>query len=342
MIKEDCIKSINNSLSTLEKLRNRHILITGGTGFVGTWLTEMLNLLNHEYGLGIKIYLLARNEPNNFAFKGVENVYFIKSDIRNLKEIPNKINYIIHAAGSPDSREHVSNPIRTLDTFYKGTQNILDQASRLPNLIKILHLSSNKVYGSNYTTQSISEIDCVSAFFQNNDIYTEAKRVSESICKAFISELHLPIVIIRPFAFFGPFQSLEKPWAINNFIRDAILGGPIRILGNENTTKSYLYGSDLAAFLLNLLISGESGEVYNIGDSTPIKLLDLAHKIKDSIDLSIEIRVKSSKDEYTSTLFDVPNCSKIEKITCFKPVFSFDEALRRTIAWNIMKVQKNG
>ena len=69
-----------------------------------------------------------------------------------------------------------------------------------------------------------------------------------------MSELYLPIIIVRPFAFIGPFQSLDKPWAVNNFIRDAILGGPIRILGNELTTKSYMYGSDLAYFILNLLV----------------------------------------------------------------------------------------
>lgn len=334
MIKEDCLKSINSSLSTLEKLRDSHILITGGTGFVGRWLTETINLLNQEYNLNIQLYLLARNEPKILAFKEDLNLHFIKSDIRNLKEIPSSIQYIVHAAGSPDSREHVSNPIRTLDIFYKGTQNILDQASRLPNLIKILHLSSNKVYGNNFETLPISEMNSVSTVFQNNDIYTEAKRVSESICKAFISELHLPIVITRPFAFLGPFQSLEKPWAINNFIRDAILGGPIRILGNEKSTKSYLYGSDLAAILLNLLVLGEAGEVYNLGDTFPITLLDLANKIKEAINPSIELKVKSSKDHYTSNLYDVPNCSKVEKLLNIKPFFLLDDALRRTIAWN--------
>jgi dTDP-glucose 4,6-dehydratase len=203
-------------------------------------------------------------------------------------------------------------------------------------------LSSNKVYPNNYNTQPISEVIELSSVYQNSDIYAEAKRISESICKAFISEFHLPIVITRPFAFMGPFQLLDKPWAINNFIRDAILGGPIRILGNEHTTKSYLYGSDLAIILLNLLILGESGEVYNIGNSSPISLIDLANKVKNSISSSIEITVKSSKNKYSSTLFDVPDCLKVEKTIRFKPVYTFDEALQRTIAWNILNIQNNG
>jgi len=342
MIKEDCIKSINSSLSTLEKLRDSHVLITGGTGFVGKWLTETIIVLNQEYNFNIQLYVLARNESKNHAFKENSNVHFIKSDIRNLKEIPSSIQYIIHAAGSPDSREHVSNPIRTIDTFYKGTQNILDQASRLSNLLKIVHLSSNKVYGNNFAEVGVSEANTISTVFQNSDLYTEAKRVAEAICMAYRSELHLPVVIARPFAFLGPFQSLEKPWAINNFIRDAMLGGPIRILGNEKTTKSYLYGSDLAAMLLNLLVLGESGEAYNVGNASPITLLCLANKIKEAINPAIEVKVKSSRDQYTSTLFDVPNCTKLEKLLRVKPLFSFDEALRRTITWNVLNSQKNG
>jgi len=342
MIRQDCLKSLTSSLGTLENLRDSHILITGGTGFIGKWLSEMLYILNEELHLNTHIYILARNEPNNFSYKENNNFHFIKSDIRNLKEIPKSINYIIHASGSPDSRDHISNPIKTLDTFYKGTQNILDQASRLPYLKKIIHLSSSKVYPNNYKMQPVSEENELSSVFQNNDIYAESKRISETICKAYISEFHLPIVITRPFAFMGPFQSLDKPWAINNFIRDAILGGPIRILGNQQTTKSYLYGSDLAAILLNLLILGESGEVYNIGNTSPIALIDLANKVKNSINSSIEITIKSSKNQYSNTLFDVPDCSKVEKTLGLNPVYSFDEALRRTIAWNIMNSQDNG
>jgi nucleoside-diphosphate-sugar epimerase len=341
MIREDCLKSLNSSLATLENFRDSHILITGGTGFIGTWLSEMLAVLNQEKRLNIQVYILARNEPNNFSLEENSNFHFIKSDIRNLKEIPNSINYIIHAAGSPDSREHISSPIRTLDVFYKGTQNILDQATRLPNLKKIIHLSSSKVYPNNYNNQPVSERNDFQSVFQEINIYAEAKRVSESLCKAYISEFHLPIIITRPFAFIGPFQSLDKPWALNNFIRDGILGGPIRILGNEKTTKSYLYGSDLAVILLNLMILGDSGAVYNIGSSKPISLIEIANKVKNSINSSIEIAIKSSKNQYSSTLFDVPDCLKAEKTVRFNPVYSFDEALRRTISWNILNSYKS-
>lgn len=340
MIQEDCLKSIKSSILTLERLKSSHILITGGTGFVGTWLIEMLNLLNKEFNLNIQVYVIARNEPQNYSFNRDTNVHFIKLDIRNLKEIPSSINYIIHAAGSPDSREHVSNSIKTVETFYKGTQNILDIASRLPNLIKIIHFSSNKIYGSNYSTIPLEEKSSIIAGYSNQDIYSESKRISETLCKAYISELGLPIIIVRPFAFIGPFQSLDKPWAINNFIRDAILGGPIRILGNELTTKSYMYGSDLANYVLNILALGKVGEVYNVGSSQPTTLLELAIKIKNIINSEIEILIKSSKNNYSQTSFDVPQTSKIENELQLISSFNIDDALKRTILWNKLNTIK--
>lgn len=339
MIKEDCAKSCNNILS-IDKLRDSHILITGGTGFIGKWLTEMLIYLNDTFGFNVTIHLLARNIPKVANYSKLDYIHFIKSDTKNIKELPSILNYIIHAAGTPDSKEHVSNPIKTFETFVKGTQNILDLASRLPNLIKFINFSSNKIYGNNYSTNPMDEKNSIILGYSNQDVYSESKRMSETLCKSYISELYLPIIMVRPFAFIGPFQSLDKPWAVNNFIRDAILGGPIKILGNEFTTKSYMYGSDLANYILNILSTGKIGEVYNIGSSTPITLVELANKIKQLISSELDIKIRSSKDNYSKTIFDVPLMSKIENELCVKEAFGIDEALKRTILWNNLKRQK--
>lgn len=338
MIREDCLKSLNSSLDTLENLRDSNILITGGTGFIGNWLVESIMVLNREYGFNIKVYIISRNETNVFSF--LENPYitFIKTDIRNLKEIPECINYIIHAAGSPDSREHISNPLRTLDTFYKGTQNILEHASRLPNLKKFIHISSNKVYGSNYLSKPIKEEDTRILNFDINDVYSNAKRIAESICSSYISKFSIPITILRPFAFIGPFQSLDKPWAINNFIRDSILGSHIRILGNEKNVKSYMYGSDLASSILNLLLLGEIGQIYNVGSSQEITLYDLANKIKAIVNGGFDVVIKSSVNQYENNQFDVPNIDKITNQLRYKEYFTLDEAIKKTIYWNKIKM----
>jgi len=182
----------------------------------------------------------------------------------------------------------------------------------------------------------MDETNAIIHCYNNQDVYSESKRISETLCKAYMSELHLPIIIVRPFAFIGPFQSLEKPWAINNFIRDAILGSPIRILGNELTTKSYMYGSDVAYFILNILAKGKVGEAYNLGSSHPTTLVELANKIKNIFNSEIEIKIRSSKDTYHETIFDVPNTTKIEHHFNIKLAFDIEESLKRTILWNKM------
>ncbi|WP_029272084.1 NAD(P)-dependent oxidoreductase [Flavobacterium sp. KJJ] len=337
---EDC-KISCVEIESFSILDNQSILITGGTGFIGKWIAEMVSYINSVSNVNIKLYLLGRDivkfkeDVPHLAEKSFIN--FIEQDVRYLHDLPSDINYIIHAAGSPDNREHVSDPLKTIETFYKGTQSLLDAASRIQDLKKIVHLSSHQVYGKNETEQLISE-NSFGSFEALNiaNCYAESKRISETLCSYYKNNLRLPIVILRPFAFIGPYQDIEKPWAINSFIRDAILGGPIRILGNGLTERSYLYASDMAYCILKSLIHGKIGEIYNLGSSTSISLNELAIKIQNQSGSKMEILSRSSKD-YLRVSKLVPNTDKIKKELHFKEIFTIDEAINRTILWNQLK-----
>lgn len=338
MIKEDCAKFSNN-FSNFEELYNSNILIAGGTGFVGKWITEMLIYLNEEYKYNISIYLLARNIPQKNNYESVNYIKYIKSDIRNLKQIPQEINYIINAIGSPDSRDYLSFPIKTIDTIFNGTKNLLNSASYLPNLKKILHLSSNKVYGNNYSENPIPESGLINNKIESQDIYAQSKSASEALCNAYISELQLPITIVRPFSFIGPFQHLDKPWAINNFIRDALLGGKIRILGDESTVRSYMYGSDMAFYILTILSKGSVGEVYNLGSDNRISLLELALLIKEIFNNKPEIEIKRSRDNYLDVSFDVPDMRKTIMLVGDVKISLIKESLIKSINWYTKQIK---
>jgi len=335
LIAEDCKKSCTD-LEIFSSLNKRTILITGGTGFMGKWLAEIVSYVNETENLEIKLILLGRDiqkfedEVPHLAAKPF--ITFLEQDIRNLHDLPREINYIVHAAGSPDNREHVSQPIKTIETFYKGTQAILDAATRLPDLKKFVHISSHQVYGSNESTSLLNEQ--FSGKLDLNNVYTESKRITEILCSVYRHQFRLPILILRPFAFIGPYHDLEKPWAINNFIRDGILGGPIRIIGNSSTTRSYLYASDMAYWILKVLIEGESGESYNIGSKEAITLSDLALKVKNSLNNGAEILSKSSKENYKSSSKLVPDTSKLVKDIGVEETYTLDEAIKRTIVWN--------
>ena len=339
-IKADCRQSLTGYIPSLDCLRGQSILVTGGTGFIGKWITEVVSVLNDEEGFDIKLYLLARDMEDYRAevphLAALKYVTLIEQDIRNISVLPEDVRWIINAAGSPDNRTHVSNPLKTIETFYKGTQALLDACLRLPGLNKFVHLSSNTIYGHPVTTseKGIKENEIgVSDSNTVNAAYSEAKRMAETVCAIYRNQQKLPVVITRPFSFIGPYQNLEKPWAINNFIRDSILNGPIRILGNENTVRSYLYGSDVACWLLMALAKGKTAATYNIGGDEAISLKDLTGKITANFHNKIDVLVKYSKAYPAQSSISIPDTSAIKKDIGVKQQISFDAALKKTIEW---------
>ncbi|WP_080059052.1 NAD-dependent epimerase/dehydratase family protein [Spirosoma aerolatum] len=337
-IRSDCRVSSDGFQANLASLRNQAILVTGGTGFMGTWIAEMIAFLNEEHGFNTTLFLLSRDSKEfetkapHLAKQGFINL--IEEDIRNVAILPEQIGWIIHAAGTPDNREHASQPLKTIDVAYKGTTALLEASLRLPALKKVVCVSSNYIYGQLNANVAIEEhqpgsLNCNSV----GAAYAEAKRITETVCAVYRNQQQLPIDIVRPFAFMGPYQGLEKPWALNNFIRDSILGGAIRILGNRNTTRSYLYGSDMAYWILSVLASPHSGKVYNIGSPYGISLYELAQKIKTSFHRNIDIVEKASSGKSSAIQSSVPSTKAIENDLNVAQRIDINSSLIKTIEW---------
>ncbi len=337
-IQEFIFDDIKNSISKtaiLEPLKNKTILITGASGFIGSWLSHSIHFLNTCFDFKTKLILLSRNSQapnlNNSSLFESSFIQYIELDVRKLIEIPKQTDYIIHLAGNPNNKYHIAEPFKTMDTIVRGTQNLLYLAIDLPNLKNIIYLSSHSVYG-NINQELISEKD--RGLIENLDvrnIYQESKRVAEIFCDYFFKTHRLPITIIRPFSFIGPFQQQNVPWAINNFIRDALLAVPIRVLGNPQTLRSYLYGSDLAYILLSTLIKAPAGEIYNLGSQEQITLENLANLIKRITNSNLNIMFKSSVNDFNTFSKLIPNMQKLTSLTEIKPYFSLNKAIERTL-----------
>ena len=336
LIFEDCQKSCID-ITFFSIMKNQTILITGGTGFVGKWVIEMISYINKKSDYNIKLILMARDiekfkteVPHLHEKKFIS---YIEKNTRDISDLPNETDYIIHAAGSPDKRDHISDPIKTIDNSYLGTKALYESAVHLKKLKKIIVLSSHQIYGDNDSGELIKED--YKGVIKRNLIYSQSKVLTELLSKVFIKNNNLPIIIMRPFAFLGPYQSLEKPWAINNFIRDVILGSSVRILGNPTIKRSYLYGSDMAYWILKTLIAGKTNDVYNLGSSQPITLFDLAKLIiKISKKNDTEIINKSSIDDFLKNDTIVPDVSKIKKIIGLEEKHTIEQSVYRTILWN--------
>ena len=153
LITDDCKRVYSGISEKLEDLSGETLLITGGSGFMGSWLCEMVHYLNEIHKMDIRLFIMARDrerfEYNLPHIANSKNVKFIRSDIRSMTEIPREVNYIIHAAANPDNRFHSSRPFETMSTVAEGTGEILRAASRLSNLRKIINVSSSTVYSQN-------------------------------------------------------------------------------------------------------------------------------------------------------------------------------------------------
>lgn len=335
----DCERSLARGEATaLAPLRNSVLLITGGTGFVGLWLSVFAAYLNDRHNFGIEIVATARRAARLSTqapfLQSRADYRFIAADIRQFIDMPPTLNWLIHAAGVPDSRHHASNPVDTMSVITNGTDRILRLAETTTNLRAILHFSSALVYGAqpaSVTALKEEDIGPLDPLDVSNS-YAEAKRYSETLCAAFRSQCRLPIIIARPFTFMGPFQSLDAPWAANNFLHAATEGQALKILGTGESERSYLYGSDMALLALRQLVAEQVGSVYNLGHPEPIALRDLAQLVVRQSGRALEIRYQTAgRDVGTSRL--VPDMQKSIRELKFAPAFSVADAIDRTLSW---------
>jgi len=341
LLQEDCDKVFNhfNNPSILKDLDGAAIFITGGSGFIGSWICEFLSYLKRHHDIKTKLYILARDKQRfESRTRHLENLdlEFIRCDVRHLAEIPRDVNYVIHAAATPDNRFYMTNPLEAMTTIAEGTAAVLKAADRVSDLRMMVYLSSGSVYGTQpENLQSIAENHPLAAYSLDSvkSAYTEAKRYAEVLCASARSELRLPVVVLRPFTFLGPFQSLDAPWAINNFIQDGLMNRPIRVLGDGKAVRGFLYGADAAFWVLKALVSGTSGEVYNLGSGVGYTLEEIARKVAQSFQPVQEIVLNASIVPNISQNRYLADVSKLYRDFGLYQSTDLDAAIKRTVSW---------
>lgn len=327
-IVDDCRRSITASgVKGLEPLRGSRILITGGTGFVGTWLLATLAHLNDAHGFGVEVTAFARFpsrlERHAPFLVGRPDIRLLEADVRQFVEPPAGLQWIVHAAADPDSRHHATKPIETASVIAEGTTRVLRMAEQANGLRGVLHFSSGLVHAASNAGSRVGA----------SAVYAESKAFGEALCAAYRTQSRLPIVITRPYTFLGPFQSLDAPWAANNFLHAALHGQPLKLLGGGDAVRSYLYGSDMAVLALHQLVGGRSGDTFDLGGAEELSLIGLAQAVVAAAARPLEIRVNTGGKDVGANRF-VPDMEPSRKAFGFTPVFSPAQAIARTLAWH--------
>jgi len=267
-----------------EELRGERIFITGGTGFFGCWLLESFLFANAQLNLGAKATILSRS-PQAFLnrmthLKGRNELQWIQGDVTNFTFPDGNFPFIIHAATEASAKLTSENPRKMFDTIVDGTRRIIE-FGQTHGARKFLLTSSGAVYGRQPPDLNGIPEDYLGGPNPLDPlaVYGEGKRAAEMLCAVSSNNSPCEIKIARCFAFVGPHLPLDAHFAIGNFIRDAIKGGPIIIQGDGTSLRSYLYASDLAIWLWTILFKGKHLRPYNVGSEKIISILQLAELI---------------------------------------------------------------
>lgn len=340
-VRADAEAVLFGRVEQLASLKNQNLFLSGGTGFLGSWLLELISVLNEKHQFNLKVKVLSRNFKafaKRLPHLGTLSwISYQEGDIRHLAELPREIGYIIHAAALTDRRIFASHPSAVAETNSLGAMRIFRAACLLEDLKKFVLVSSALVYGRQpWELQHVSEEFSGSLRCDDvNSVYAESKRFAEVIAQCVISESKIPVVTVRPFAFVGPYQSLELPWAVTDFIRDSFAGGPIRIMGDGATVRSLMYASDFAFGVLSAAANGVPRTVYNIGSPEAIDLGSLAQKITQFFSPVPEIFTKVGQVGHERSRL-VPSIDRAIADLRLEIKVSLMEALQRTITWNRM------
>jgi dTDP-glucose 4,6-dehydratase len=337
-----------------EPLRGQNIFVTGGTGFFGRWLLEGFVHMNDSLGLGASMVVLSRN-PESFVAKAPHlgkhpAISFVRGDVRSFTATdvrsrlgskgPTQFSFVIHAATESSGNMNAEKPLLLVDTIAQGTRAALDFAVET-GAKRVLFTSSGAVYGSQPSEMThIPETYLGGPDPLNPDsAYGEAKRLAELLCASYQKQHGLEPLIARCFAFVGPFLPLDAHFAIGNFIRDALRGGPIQVNGDGTPYRSYLYAADLAIWLWTILFKGQPSRAYNVGSEDAHTIHDLA-KIVAEICSNAMVHVKERPDPTKSPQRYVPSCQRAAEELGLSHQIALADAIRRTATFTANDSEK--
>ena len=322
-----------------EELRGKRVFITGGTGFFGCWLLESFLRANDELGLGAKALVLTRN-PDAFR----EKVGHIAShpavgvhvgDVRSFEFPGGEFSHVIHAATESSARLNEEDPLLMFDTIVEGTRRTLDFAGQC-GAAKFLLTSSGAVYGRQPSDLTHIPEDYAGApdTASSRSAYGEGKRAAELLCAVCSEKGGMETKVARCFAFVGPYLPLDIHFAIGNFIRDGLSGGPIRVNGDGTPYRSYLYAADLAIWLWTILIRGESCRPYNVGSEHALTIAEVASTVAGAFQPSPEVCIAKEAAPGKPAERYIPFAERARIELGLKEHIGLQEAVERTVRWH--------
>ncbi|MFO0735174.1 MAG: NAD(P)-dependent oxidoreductase [Labilithrix sp.] len=327
---------LDETLAPLEPiwrdLRGARLFLTGATGFFGTWLLSSLAWARQRLGAEVSLTILTRDPTKaRSALTDAAGATLVGGDVRSFAFPDGEFSHVVHGATAASAALNSNAPREMFDVIVEGTRHVLDFADRARSG-RLLFVSSGGVYGAQTVTHVREDDPSGPDPMNPANAYHEGKRAAELLCAIGAKGL----VSARGFAYVAPHLPLDIHFAIGNFIRDALAGGPIRIGGDGTPYRSYMYGTDLAVWLWTLLVNGSERAAYNVGsdDGRPLReIADRVAAVSKGLGRDVEVHVaKQAPPNHVPSRY-VPNVDRARALGLGLTV-DLDEAIRRTIQFH--------
>ena len=302
------------------------ILLTGGAGFIGSHLCNLLIGKGHSI-ICMDNLITGKKENINHLLDN-PNFKFMEHDVSKYIDIKEPIDYCLHFASPASPIDYLKYPIKTLKVGSLGTHNVLGVAKE--HKAKFLLASTSEVYGDPLINPQPETYWGNVNPIGPRGVYDEGKRFAEAITLAYHRSHGIDTKIVRIFNTYGPQMRANDGRAIPNFIDQALKNEPVTVYGDGSQTRSFCYVSDLIDGIYRLMQS-KLNEPVNIGNPNEMTLLELAKKI-------IALTNSKSKIEYNPLPVNDPkvrrpDITKAKKELSWQPEVPLDEGLTTTINW---------
>ena len=318
------------------------IIVTGGLGFIGS---NLINLLNKKNYFIINIDKVSYSSNFKNISNNIKNYKFYKQDINNqnvIKRILNKYNpsLIFNVAAETHVDRSIDSPKEFIKSNILGVFNLLEAIRVYKKKIKLIHVSTDEVYGDIRKNIKSKELDA----YNPSSPYAASKASSDLIIKSYIRTYKLPAIITNCCNNFGPNQYPEK--LIPTIIYKIINKEPIPIYGKGGNVREWIYVKDHCNALIKIAEKGIVGENYNIGSEVTLNNIQIANKIilifkKITDSKNIKSKIHLVKDRPGHDLRYCLDSSKIRNKLKWRCESNFDEKVNETIIWYINKFKTN-
>lgn len=335
ILKQD-IHDFVRSFGLYERLRGTHILVTGGTGLIGSILVKCLMALNMEHDLGIRITCPVRDKEKAYSvyddiFKHL-NVYV--GDLMEFIETTNEsYDFIFHCASPTVSKYFIDNPVETFELSLLSTIKLLKYAKQR-SVRSFVYVSSLECYGSILNENVIDEKN--QGYIDPLDVrssYSMGKRAAETICHAYSKEYGVSVKIARLTQTFGPGVSATDNRVFAQFARKIINGEDIVLHTSGESSKPYCYTVDCITALLYILLKGEDGAAYNVAnEDTYCSIKELAYFLCSNFNKESKVVMELNDNLGYAPVTKLPLlCDKLKELG-WRPKYGLYEMFARYIA----------